>query len=107
MLEMKGLVKLTEECGELIQIASKKMTRMDSDDHWDGAGKLSERLENEIADVIAACRMVTENFELDEHRILGRVIEKESLFRKWINEEDKEVTSENIVLPTVSCGRFG
>ncbi len=91
MLEKKGLVKLTEECGELIQIASKKMTRMDSDEHWDGAGKLSERLESEIADVFAICHIVIENFKLNEGKIINRIQDKKDLFRQWMVEEDKKV----------------
>lgn len=87
MLEKKGLVKLTEECSELIQIASKKMTCMDSDEHWDGAGKLSERLENEIADVMAAAEMVIKNFGLDRHKIIVRSNQKFDLFQKWMSEE--------------------
>ncbi len=86
MLEKNGLVKLTEECGELIQIASKKMTRMNSDEHWDGAGSIKERLENEIADVAAASRIVMENFNLDEERIKRRYLEKFDLFQKWMRE---------------------
>ena len=31
MLEKNGLVKLSEECGELIQICCKKMTRMETE----------------------------------------------------------------------------
>lgn len=88
MLEKKGLVKLTEECGELIQIASKKMTRMKTDEHWDGAGKISTRLENEIADVMAASEIVIKNFNLDRTRIIQRSNEKLQLFKQWMNEDD-------------------
>ena len=80
MLENKGLVKLTEECGELIQIASKKMTRMNDDVHWDGKGKISTRLENEIGDVLAAIAIVTENFGLKRGRIENRLEKKYRLF---------------------------
>lgn len=89
MLEKNGLVKLTEECGELIQIAAKKMTRMDSDEHWDGAGKLSERLENEIADVFAAAQIVIENFNLNKRKIEHRFAVKFKLFQEWMLEDDK------------------
>jgi NTP pyrophosphatase (non-canonical NTP hydrolase) len=84
MLEKKGLVKLTEECGELIQICSKKMARMNTDEHWDKAGKLSERLENEIADVIAAASIVVENFNLDADGIQNRAFEKMDKLRGWM-----------------------
>lgn len=91
MLEKNGLVKLVEECGELIQIAAKKMTRMDSDEHWDGQGKISERLENEIADVIAATYVVIGNFGLDKQRILDRASIKRKLFRQWMKESDESL----------------
>lgn len=84
MLEKKGLVKLTEECGELIQVCSKKMARMNTDDHWDNAGKLSERLEGEIADVFAAAAIVIENFDLDAEEIEARAFAKINKFRGWM-----------------------
>lgn len=83
MMEKEGLVKLVEECGELIQIASKKMVRMDTDTHWDGAGSLKERLTEEIADVIAACRFVMGTLNLDDDEILVRTLKKVRLFRYW------------------------
>ncbi len=87
MLEKKGLVKLTEECGELIQVCSKKMARMNSDEHWDNAGKLSERLQDEIADVFAASMIVIENFGLDGKEIRKRAEEKEAKLRGWMNSK--------------------
>lgn len=91
MLEKKGLVKLTEECGELIQIAAKKMTRMNADKHWDGKGLISNRLQNEIGDVFAACVIVMENFDLNEDKILERAEKKLLLFKSWMTEKDGEV----------------
>ncbi len=93
MLEKDGLVKLVEECGELIQIASKKMARMDSDEHWDNAGSIRERMEDEIGDVMAAIRIVATNFGLDTARIMKRRREKEKLFLEWLIEtNDAELT---------------
>jgi NTP pyrophosphatase (non-canonical NTP hydrolase) len=91
MLEKKGLVKLVEECGELIQIASKKMTRMDSDAHWDGNGSLQSRLEEEIANVLAIIEVVKENFALDSARIRTRKWKKVVLFTEWMIKDDAEV----------------
>lgn len=84
-LEKKGLVKLVEECGELTQVAAKKMAldNFESWEHWDGAGDLKERLENEIADVIAACATVIANFDLDDRAIMKRQARKTALFRYW------------------------
>lgn len=87
MLEKDGLVKLVEECGELIQIASKKMACMETDEHWDNAGSLSERLENEIADVRAAINIVEETLNLNTVRILDRAIMKTNLFLQWLKED--------------------
>lgn len=82
-LEHDGLVKLTEECGELIQAAMKRIACPD-DIHWDGSD-LKARLEDEIADVRAACFVVSVNFGLDEERIADRMQYKKSLFTYWNN----------------------
>lgn len=87
MLEKNGLVKLVEECGELTQIAAKKMTRMDSDIHWDGKGKISTRLEDEIGDVLAAVAIVVENFGLKQGKIERRLEKKYKLFKEWMQED--------------------
>jgi NTP pyrophosphatase (non-canonical NTP hydrolase) len=87
VLEHRGLVKLMEECGELIQVAAKKITRMDSDDHWDGAGSLACRLQTEMGDVLAAITVVKENFGLDDELIMLRAESKVALFRTWMAED--------------------
>lgn len=84
MMTANGLAKLIEECGELIQVAGKKLACPDSDEHWDGAGLLSTRLEDEIADVMAACQFVIETHMLDgRHKISERKTRKLMLFREW------------------------
>jgi NTP pyrophosphatase (non-canonical NTP hydrolase) len=92
MLEKQGLVKLVEECGELIQVASKKMACMDSDEHWDGAGLLSQRLEDEMGDVLAAIAIVASNFDLDWYRIGQQKDRKQRRFRKWMEETDAPIS---------------
>lgn len=87
MLEKQGLVKLVEECGELIQVASKKIAYMATDEHPDGAGPLSMRLEDEAADVIAAITVVVANFGLDFDRMAERSQRKAELFRQWMKED--------------------
>ena len=87
-LTMRGLAKLVEECGELSQIAAKKMTCMDSDWHWDGNGSLKDRLEDEIADVLAAVGVVSLNFGLDDSRMAERVARKMKLFMEWDAKKD-------------------
>jgi NTP pyrophosphatase (non-canonical NTP hydrolase) len=84
-LEKKGLVKLVEECGELVQVAAKKMALDDFDswEHWDGVGDLKERLEEEIADVQAAMSVVIAKFDLDQEKIFERIAKKIELFLYW------------------------
>lgn len=79
----KGLAKLIEECGELQQVAAKKLACPHTDEHYDGAGSLKERMEDEIADVIASCSFVTETHQLDEARITLRAEKKMALYKQW------------------------
>lgn len=78
-----GLSKLLEECGELSQIAAKKLACMNTDDHWDGGGSLRRRMEEELADVQAASALVIQTFGLDENAIRERSAAKLALFQKW------------------------
>lgn len=100
MLNNNGLGKLIEECGELQQVAGKKLAMMDSDNHWDGSD-LKVRLEDEIADVRAACYVVSENFGLDEERIVDRMQYKKSLFMYWHNGGTAKL------IPWPIDGKFG
>ena len=83
-----GLTKLMEECGELVQIAAKKQAYTHTDIHPDGKGSLKKRLEDEIADVSAACAFVIATFELDDNRINERASRKLALFLKWHTQQD-------------------
>lgn len=78
-----GLTKLTEECGELTQIAMKKIAFADTDVHPDGKGSMKLRLEEEIADVRAASQFVIANFDLDEEFIKERAEQKLKMFVEW------------------------
>lgn len=78
-----GLVKLIEECGELQQIVAKKLAYYHGDDHPDGAGSMKVRLEEEIADVIAAAIFVTGTLELDEEHVQERIQLKLDRFKAW------------------------
>lgn len=86
-LVAKGLGKLIEECAELSTVAAKKLNYMDIDVHPDGKGSLKERLEDEIADVMAAVNIVTENFDLNQIKIHNRLQEKKILFRQFQDEK--------------------
>ncbi len=83
MMTGYGLAKLIEECGELIQIAGKRLAYYTTDEHPDGGGPLRLRLEDEIADVLAACELVTVLHQLDAERITKRRDGKLLLFKQW------------------------
>lgn len=84
----KGLTKLTEECGELIQIAAKKIAFMETDLHPDGKGSMRERLQEELADVAAASTFVAQQFGLDTEQIKQRAALKLHAFQTWHDRAD-------------------
>lgn len=63
-----SLVKLGEECGELQHIVGKSLINPKE--------KTLLKLEEEIADVLAASKIVINRFGLDEERIMKRVSAK-------------------------------
>lgn len=77
-----GLVKLVEELGELAQVAAKKLAYMNTDLHPDGKS-LKARMEEEMADVVAACIFVRGKFDLDEGIMNDRIAKKLALFEEW------------------------
>ena len=86
MMHCDGLTKLIEECGELVQIAAKKQAYFDTDTHPDGKGSMKRRLEEEMADVMAACVFVAEKFGLDDKFLEARMQKKLALFKSWDND---------------------
>ena len=86
-LTANGLVKLIEECGELQQIAAKKLAYFDADEHPDGKGSMQQRLQEEIADTYAAMLTVVDLYGLDMIAIIQRSKEKKALFLKWHKEQ--------------------
>lgn len=89
-MAQKGLAKLIEECGELIQEAAKaEGMNLDIDKpHWDGKGPLRERMENEMGDVIAAINFVCRKFDLNTFNIHYRTLQKEQTFEQFDKSED-------------------
>jgi NTP pyrophosphatase (non-canonical NTP hydrolase) len=80
----KGRNKLMEECGELVQILAKKNALPeDCDIHWDQKGSVAGRMEEEIADVIAASIYVIENNKLNQGAIQRRVEKKLATYAEW------------------------
>lgn len=85
-----GLAKLLEELGELAQVAAKKLAYFDTDDHPDEKGSLKSRLEEEIADVQAACDFVSTALELNAFAIAKRRGKKLLQFHEWHNQPDND-----------------
>lgn len=77
-----GISKLVEECGEVQQVCGKLLGTRGAVEHWDGTN-LKTRLEDEIADVVAAAFFVTQKNGLDEERMADRVEEKLRRFEEW------------------------
>jgi NTP pyrophosphatase (non-canonical NTP hydrolase) len=78
----RGLNKLMEECGELTQIAAKKAAYPDAQVHPDGQN-INVRLEEEIADVIAAANFVMQKFNLNCAAVHHRSELKLLKFQAW------------------------
>jgi NTP pyrophosphatase (non-canonical NTP hydrolase) len=89
VMTAKGLAKLAEELGELQQIVGKKLAFFHTDEHPDGKGSLKVRLEEEIADVLAATDFVRETFDLDHKLIEARRLSKFDRFWEWHTRVDK------------------
>jgi NTP pyrophosphatase (non-canonical NTP hydrolase) len=83
-----GLSKLDEEAGEVVQVIGKLMGTGGDPDHWDGTD-LRIRLQEEIADVLAACDFVqlVNPYALDEVAIAERRREKLETFLRWHREQ--------------------
>jgi NTP pyrophosphatase (non-canonical NTP hydrolase) len=83
-----GISKLVEEAGEVSQVCGKLIGTGGEAIHYDGKN-LRDRLEEEIADLMAACTFVIEANDLDYNRVADRSVHKMSLFRKWHEEQGK------------------
>lgn len=84
-----GLVKLSEECAEVVQVAQKMIAypqlQLSSGLHPDGTC-LRDRLEEELGDVYAAIWFITEKLKPNEAVIQKRAAHKLALFRQWDTE---------------------
>jgi len=81
--EWPGISKLTEEMGEALQTIGKLIGSGGSTEHWDGGEDLKVRLENELADTLAAIEFVSRNCKLDQSRMRQRVEMKMARFDRW------------------------
>lgn len=77
-----GLSKLVEEAGEVAQVVGKIIGAGGATIHFDGTSWRT-RLEDEIADLMAACHFVIERNQLDATRITERTAKKLALFQQW------------------------
>lgn len=88
MMKNQGRSKLTEECGELIQVLG-KIDAYGVGKHPDGLKNLGERLVDEIADVEAAIAFVKYKMKLDGKKIKKRKQVKLELYHKWDRKKKK------------------
>lgn len=82
----RGYAKLAEELGELTQVVGKRLAYWDNDAHWDGSN-ITDRMVEEMGDVIAAIQFVCERNGIDPYRVLDRWNDKVGLFRRWEVDE--------------------
>lgn len=88
MMAANGLAKLAEELGELQQVIGKKLAYYTTETHPDGGPPLTQRLQEEMADVIAACYFVMRKLKLDDEKIHRRITKKVSQFEEWDAQAD-------------------
>ena len=93
-MAFQGLVKLSEEAAEVIQVAQKLVaypsltSQAARDEGWthpDGT-HLTIRLQEEIGDVLAAIEFVAGRLRLDRRTIEARRVFKLALFEQWDKE---------------------
>lgn len=80
--KFRGIFKLTEECGELLTDIGKLAVFPDVP-HPDGKGLMKPRIQDELADVLAAVQYFIENNNFDKYYINDRKEEKLKKFRQW------------------------
>jgi NTP pyrophosphatase (non-canonical NTP hydrolase) len=76
-MHRKGLVRVMEECGELIQAAAKLDARLEL--NIDRA-KYVANLQREVGDVLAAIALVSSELSLDAEAI---AIRRDGKMKKW------------------------
>jgi NTP pyrophosphatase (non-canonical NTP hydrolase) len=81
-----GISKLVEECGEVLQVAGKLMGSRGQVEHWN-VENLKCALEDEIADLMAACDFVIHFCRLRVEHISARRKRKLDTFSKWHRED--------------------
>lgn len=105
-----GIAKLSEECGEVVQVIGKLMMTHGDPVHW--SGDLRQQLMEEMADVMAAVQFVGEICLTAGEReaIADRCAEKRAKFQRWHDqpEEDRPTpTDEALLAGTLMEGDHG
>lgn len=80
-----GLSKLVEECGEVTQVGGKIIGNDGALKHWDGSN-LKKRVQEELADLLAATDFFIVTNSLDDRAIQARRQRKLKRFIKWNKE---------------------
>lgn len=88
-----GLAKLTEECGELLQVLGKIVGSGGGGEYADGTVyDVQSRLIEEMGDVTAAMRFFAEHNDLNLLAIRNRSTSKYHVFSRWRREEGRAVS---------------
>lgn len=87
----KGLAKLIEECGEVIQVAGKRLAYYTTEEHPDGKSPLNERMEDELGDLLASIYFYAEIANLDMNKIDNRLNQKIRLFHSWHKDSNNNI----------------
>ena len=86
MMKENGLVKLSEECAEVIQVSQKMIAypecQFSLTKHPDGT-VLRERLIEEMGDALAAMEFVANKLQLSTMLIGQRKVFKAKLYKEW------------------------
>lgn len=78
----RGMYKVIEEAGELLQELG-KLGPFPSGAHPDGKGNLKDRIEDELADLQAACAYFAVINKLDIQKMKARTSMKIERFNRW------------------------
>lgn len=86
-----GLAKLSEECGEVVQVIGKFVQSGATGFYQDGSATadLPAMLSDEMADLYAALDFVYRRCPVDREAISARRTRKLRLFEEWAEEADR------------------
>lgn len=77
-----GLINLIKECSELSGIAAKNLAFNDSYYDPEETESLLQKMQDEIADVMAACMFVCNEFNFDTDKIDARTLTRLGVFNE-------------------------